>query len=154
MFKSRMPGMDDIFRKNPELAKQMAQAAAEQAVGPGFANFVSLGMNGRAPPQQQQQQQQQQVPQAFNDSRNETYGENPSTARREMRGPSGSGIDDILEKLNNAGELMPNRNVPPIEADELASVVSGQTTNTMRRQGLSRRKTTAQPIGSTLTLNV
>jgi len=156
MFKSRMPGMDDIFRKNPELAKQMAQAAAEQAVGPGFANFVSLGMNGRAPPQQQQQQQQQQVPQAFSDSRNDTYAENmpaAQTARREMRGPS-TGVEDILEKLNNAGELMPNRTVPSMEADELASVISGQTTNTMRRQGLSRRKMTAQPIGSTLTLNV
>jgi hypothetical protein len=46
MFKSKMPGMDDILKKNPELARQMARAAAEQAVGPGFANFVSMGMPG------------------------------------------------------------------------------------------------------------
>lgn len=46
MFKSKMPGMDDILKKNPELARQMARAAAEQAVGPGFANFVGMGMPG------------------------------------------------------------------------------------------------------------
>jgi hypothetical protein len=44
MFKQKMPGMDDILKRNPELARQMARAAAEQAVGPGFANFVSMGM--------------------------------------------------------------------------------------------------------------
>jgi hypothetical protein len=56
-FKSKMPGMDDILKRNPELARQFAQAAATQAVGPGFANFVSMGM-----PQGQQQQQQQMRP--------------------------------------------------------------------------------------------
>jgi hypothetical protein len=46
MFKSKMPGMDDLLKRNPDLARQMAKAAAEQAVGPGFANFVSMGMPG------------------------------------------------------------------------------------------------------------
>jgi hypothetical protein len=31
MFKQKMPGMDDILKRNPELARQMARAAAEQA---------------------------------------------------------------------------------------------------------------------------
>lgn len=157
MFKSRMPGMDDILRKNPDLAKQMAQAAAEQAVGPGFANFVSLGMGSRGQPQQQQQQQ---APAAFNSASEERYtsvrAPTPPpvpTARREMRGPTG--VDDIIEKLNNAGENHSQRSVPNIDAEEIASVGSGMTTNTMRRQGLSsRRRTTAQPTGSVLTLNV
>ena len=148
MFKSRMPGMDDILRKNPELAKQMAQAAAQQAVGPGFANFVSLGMNnGRAP--------EQPAPQAFNAPemfREPTPPPQP-TARREIRGPTG--LEDIIEKLNNGGETAPQRSVPTIDGDDMASVGSGMTTNTMRRQGISsRRRTTAQPTGATLTLNV
>ena len=46
MFKSRMPGMDDILRNNPNLAREFAQAAAKEAVGPGFANFMSLGQPG------------------------------------------------------------------------------------------------------------
>jgi hypothetical protein len=45
MFKSRMPGMDDILRNNPELAQKFVQAAASQAVGPGFEKFVSMGFN-------------------------------------------------------------------------------------------------------------
>ena len=46
MFKSRMPGMDDILRNNPNLAREFAQAAARESVGPGFANFMSLGQPG------------------------------------------------------------------------------------------------------------
>jgi hypothetical protein len=46
-FRSKMPSMDDVLRRNPELARQMAAAAAQQA-GPGFGNFMgaALGMNG------------------------------------------------------------------------------------------------------------
>lgn len=174
MFKSRMPGMDDILRKNPELAKQMARAAAEQAVGPGFANFVSMGMSNG--PRQPQQQMPQQMPMQM-PMRQETEAEGmfmppmgsgigapipnqdprgniAPTARREMRGPTG--VDDILNTLNAAG-TMPPRDVPTIDADELASVGSGITTETMRRSGLNRNRrkaTTTQPTGSTLTLNV
>jgi hypothetical protein len=42
-FRSKMPTMDDVLRKNPELAKQMAAAAAQQA-GPGFGNFMGMAM--------------------------------------------------------------------------------------------------------------
>lgn len=143
MFKSRMPGMDDILRKNPELAKQMARAAAEQAVGPGFANFVSMGMPASMPP-----------PMADMRSMAPPPDSSVGTARREMRGPSG--VDDILAKLQ--GESSNMRVVPegPFEAEEVASVGSGLTTETARRAGLSRRRKvpTTQPTGATLTLNV
>ena len=149
MFKSRMPGMDDILRKNPELAKQMARAAAEQAVGPGFANFVSMGMGGGQPAPSMPQ-----MPNFTNMVPQEQPHQEPShTARREMRGPTG--VEDIIEKLNHAGESSPQRAVPSMDTDDLVSVGSGQTTNTMRRQGLSsRRRATTQPTGATLTLNV
>ena len=38
--------MDDILRNNPNLAREFAQAAARESVGPGFANFMSLGQPG------------------------------------------------------------------------------------------------------------
>ena len=184
MFKSRMPGMDDIFRKNPELAKQMAKAAAEHAVGPGFANFVGMGMGSgrgapeaRMPPQQsptqdmrQDMRQQYQDSQPMDDQGMFTTPPMGSgigapipnldprggvTARREMRGPSG--VDDILRTLNAAGESPPSRSVPPVnDSDEQNSVGSGMTTDTMRRNGVSRRRkpATTQPTGATLTLNV
>lgn len=50
-FRSKMPSMDDVLRNNPELARQMAAAAAQQA-GPGFGNFMGMAMgvnNGQMP---------------------------------------------------------------------------------------------------------
>lgn len=204
MFKSKMPGMDDILRKNPDLARQMAQAAAAQAVGPGFANFVGMGMPGggayggqgggggsRTPPMHRMPSAPpapQPVPSMSSiheedmnipmmapmgsgmggaiptmDPRGgvEMGGAPAMTARREMRGPSG--VEDILRTLETAGGAAPNRAVPPpaqnIDAEDLGSVhsgMTGMTTETMRRQGMHRRRkpTTTQPTGATLTLNV
>jgi hypothetical protein len=60
VFKSSMPGMDDIMRQNPELAHQLTQAAAKSMTekSPGFGGFMGdlMGSNSKfAPPQQQQQ---------------------------------------------------------------------------------------------------
>lgn len=184
MFKSRMPGMDDIMRKNPDLARQMARAAAEQAVGPGFANFMSMAPNssGNAggsgssrpmppmpsrndPPTMDEPPMMSFMtpmgsgigaPIQSNDPRGGISMEiPPATARREMRGPSG--VADILAALESAGQTN-NRSVPTpaMDAEDLGSVMSGQTTETQRRAGMSRRRkaTVAQPMGSTLTLNV
>ena len=59
-FRSKMPTMDDVLKRNPELARQMAAAAASQA-GPGFGNFMGMAM-GVQPQQSQGQQPAQQPP--------------------------------------------------------------------------------------------
>jgi len=45
--KSKMQNVsaDDILRNNPDLARQFASAAAQQA-GPGFGNFMNMAMGG------------------------------------------------------------------------------------------------------------
>jgi len=171
MFKSNMPGMDDILRKNPDLARQMARAAAEQAVGPGFANFMSMGNPGGSgptrpmPPPMQQQREEDDIssrpmfspagsgaaPVPNMDPRG-----NVQTARREMRPPPDHMMSDILNELREGGQ-MPNRNVPnpAIDAEDMGSVVSGKTSNTDRRNGIRRaRKATVQPTGATLQLSI
>jgi hypothetical protein len=54
MFKSAMPGMDEIMRQNPELAQQFTQAAVNTMgqSNPGFGNFMGNFMpsNNAAPP--------------------------------------------------------------------------------------------------------
>ena len=53
MFKSAMPGMDDIMRQNPELMQQFTQAAVNTMSdnSPGFGGFMNEMMNdGRGPP--------------------------------------------------------------------------------------------------------
>jgi hypothetical protein len=56
MFKSSMPGMDDIMRQNPELMQQFTQAAVNSMSreNPGFGGFMSGVMGGGhdAPPMQ------------------------------------------------------------------------------------------------------
>lgn len=48
MFKSTIPGMDDILKQNPELMQQFSQAAASSMSNnnPGFGNFMSNFMPG------------------------------------------------------------------------------------------------------------
>jgi len=163
MFKSRMPGMDDILRNNPELRKQFATAAASQAVGPGFANFVNMGMGGSSSASSAPSFA---PPTGFDDGIRGAGGPAMGTARREMSGPRGSGVDDILRSLDMSGEALPNRSVPSmaasapvlnIRSDDVQSVhsfQSGITANTERRRGGLKRTNTVQPVGSTLTLNV
>jgi hypothetical protein len=108
-FRSKMSAMDpnDILRSNPQLAKQFAAAAAQQA-GPGFGNFMGAAMGVpqqqapqqqqyQPPPQQYQQQQQYQAPQAFYQASNgiSPQQQQQPAVRREMKGPSG--VDDILK---------------------------------------------------------
>ena len=47
MFKSAMPGMDDILRQNPDLMRQFQSAAVNSMAGsnPGFAGFMGGLMN-------------------------------------------------------------------------------------------------------------
>lgn len=121
-FRSKMPSMDDVLKKNPELARQMAAAAAQSA-GPGFGNFMGAALGVQQPPSVSQQPPvgfptnagpapfgptaSPSAPTAntgaFFGASASTPMEMPSssqpqvqraTARREMTGPSG--VEDIL----------------------------------------------------------
>lgn len=159
MFKSRMPGMDDILRNNPELKKQFTNAAAS-SVGPGFAKFVSMAP-GMAPPPQAFSASDAAGGGGFDDGISGAGGPSVGTARREMRGPSG--VDDILRSLDAAGEALPPRSVPRpvgggpslnIHMDDAVSVHSGMTGMTSATDRRRKRTNIVQPVGSTLSLNV
>lgn len=101
MFKSSLPGMDDILKQNPDLMKQFASAAVGSMGGEdsGVGKFMNMAMNnGRKPPQ----------------TSNQSI---PSPPRSEMEGPSG--IDDLINKMN----LQPN-NIPDLDN---ISLISGDT---------------------------
>jgi hypothetical protein len=99
-------GPADIFRQNPDLAKQFAAAAAQQA-GPGFGNFMGAALGQQGPPVSMQPQMPQ-GPGAFYQASNgmgsppmpqmpqSMAAQNASPVqRREMRGPTN--VDDILK---------------------------------------------------------
>ena len=64
MFKTSLPGMNDIMRQNPDLMKQFASAAAS-SVGqqsPGFSNLMGdmfNGNRGNAPQDKHQRNQEE-----------------------------------------------------------------------------------------------
>ena len=120
-FKSKMPGMDDILRNNPDLMKQFATAAANQA-GPGFGNFVGAAMNAGAQRQPAQQQSPQMNSMPFNQSsrappqRAEEEVRPAQGQRREMRGPTG--VDDILQAFENERMMQSQPPAPPINMND------------------------------------
>ena len=129
--------MDDILRKNPELAKQLAAAAAAQA-SPAFGNFMNMAMGGPASVSQGQQDSReragvQQGPQgqgpqgmdpsmgpvgaffqgARNSPQNLAAQNPPQVARRDMTGPTG--IDDILKTFENVREAEAAMSINPMQ---------------------------------------
>ena len=180
-FRSKMPSADDIFKKNPELAKQFAAAAAQQA-SPGFGNFMGMAMG--VPQQQQQSQGPMGVP------LNMASGPGPASigaffnspqmpqhmaaqpapmqpARPVMKGPSGAGVDDILKIFEevriaedsqqmNFPSQFPSMNQSPAmaAASELQSLASDDIGSIGTHQtGGGRRKKRQAPTGNVVTLN-
>lgn len=160
-FKSKMPGMGDILRENPDLARQFASAAATQSVGPGFANFMSMGMPQGKPVVQ---------PEPFSGNNNNWASEESNrvptpvqTARREMKGPSG--VEDILRAFEQEdrqsegrapGFTPPSR--PMAEFDDNQSIYTSTTINgseAARKSGRGgKRKPTGPAVGNSIDLVV
>jgi hypothetical protein len=120
MFKSAMPGVDDVLRQNPDLMRAFQNAAVNSMAqqSPGFSGFMSNVMNtqepqvpmGRPPPPPLNTQRNMR-PDPFPASRPDlSMGRNnymedgmsfreqkPPSQRAEMKGPSD--ISDILSGL-------------------------------------------------------
>ena len=148
MFKSSMPGMDDIMRQNPDLMQQFTKAAASSmgesnpGLG-GFMNMVSGGMPQMQPPQgsppgpnegmrinpPQMSSSRPDIDMArsntrasFNDAENmESNFASVNEKRKEMRGPSD--LRDILAGLKtkkiNLKENKPGSTVSIGELNEM-----------------------------------
>jgi hypothetical protein len=136
MFKSAIPGVDDVMRQNPDLMKQFQSAAVNSmnTQSPGLSNFMSsngpTGNNnsnvGPPPPMNTQY-----VPNNTN-TRND-YDNRPdlNTAmhntinnekRPEMKGPGD--IDDILSGLKSKSMSNATNNIKTIIPDDDSSTIS------------------------------
>ena len=114
MFKSSIPGMDDIMKQNPELMQQFAKAA----VG-------SIGKTNDPPPQQRQQQRQQQQPQQQRQPQRPKQSRDP---RVDMDGPEG--LDSIINQMNiQPGDIPDLDNISIISGDTDRRSNSGITMN-------------------------
>ncbi|NBU23896.1 MAG: hypothetical protein EBS38_08375, partial [Actinobacteria bacterium] len=162
---SKMPGMDEVLKRNPDLARQVTQEALRQSGAPGFANFMGMGFDRRP----SQSAEPVGMP-AFSGNSGPAGGgwtpepeEQPvQTARREMRGPSG--VEDILKafEAEDRGDTNAPSFIPPTRPDldrDDQSVYTSTTLNgseaTARRAGRGgARKPKAQPAGASISLVV
>ena len=198
-FRSKMPSMDEVLRKNPELARQMATAAAQEA-GPGFGNFMGMAMGpGSQAQAQAQAQAKAQSPmgmmaQAFPGGSFSPTQTNPmpstgaffgasaaserpvpptmekaevKTARREMTGPSGLGVDDILRTFEEVRRAEMSSPTQPAAGFPTQPAVSATTAFNQQFESVSvaestadstatgrRRRRMQPPVGNTVSLNV
>jgi hypothetical protein len=118
MFKSSLPGMDDILKQNPELMKQFASAAVGSMGAPG-------GNGGGAPPGMAGMMRGMGFPgmggmgnmgNPGNDPR-QAARRPPSPQRPDMDGPDG--LDDIIKTMNVDTDKLP-------DLDNI-SLISGDT---------------------------
>jgi hypothetical protein len=90
MFKSSLPGMDDIMRQNPELMQKFTQAAVNSMgnTNPGFSGFMNNVMPNMSHPS---------APPPFMPSRSREPERERTDKRPDMKGPTD--INDILSGL-------------------------------------------------------
>lgn len=159
MFKSSMPGMDDILRQNPDLMKSFQSAAVNSMAdtNPGFSGFMNNMMSSEMPPQHQQQHQQQQQMPSFNmfDDRNRNDGinirETTSQLRPEMKGPSE--ISDILSGLKTKniniqpdGDLETKKSLPDNSTISISDLKELQSDANMPKKSKRRQKSASNTV--------
>jgi hypothetical protein len=104
MFKSAMPGMDDIMRQNPQLAQQFQQAAVNSMgqQNPGFGKFMGDMMSQQGPPPPKET------------SVSGRYGAHSSSGPRPEVNPSGQGppppmkTASTTKRFNNSVDMDSN----------------------------------------------
>lgn len=136
MFKSSIPGMDDIMRQNPDLMSQFTKAAVSsmENTTPGLGNFMNDFR--REPTQAPKPSRQAQAPQnqsQFFEKQGLSF-ERPE--RQEMKGPASENINTILSGLKKINV----DNDSTISAEEI-DLMNTNTNSTSRRKRRSDKNT-------------
>lgn len=153
MFKSSLPGMDDIMRQNPDLMQQFTQAAVGSMgqKNPGFGGFMSGLMGGgdtgrpAPPPANRPDISMARGETGINISDNYARANEPERTSRdegkkraEMKGPSD--ISDILSRMKTKTVALP----PDMPKDESSTIsleeLREMTTKRVPKAVTSRRQ--------------
>ena len=145
MFKSAMPGMDDIMRQNPELMQQFTQAAVNSMgeTKPGFGNFMGNfmpnGQNNRPPPPPMATQQpvrSQRVPNAPQNRPDISRARDDGINIQEQFAPANGPSSNILNGGNKNG-VRGNAPVTAVRPEmkgpsDISDLLSGLKTKTVQ----------------------
>jgi hypothetical protein len=146
MFKSAMPGMDDILRQNPDLMRSFQNAAVNSMsqTSPGFSGFMSGLMNpepqvpfGSGPPPPMATQGPNSIPPPNIRPGNNSYANRPDLS---MGKSSYAGVDDginLRESFNRseAQERSMRQSRPEMKGpSDISDILSGLKTKTINIQ--------------------
>jgi hypothetical protein len=142
MFKSSMPGMDDILRQNPDLMRQF-QSAAVNSMGqsnPGFSGFMSGIMNPDSqpsyggPPPPLATQGPNSVPPSVSRGGNNNFGGNnrPDFSNRNMN--DGINISESYGSTNETDRSKRTSRAEMKGPSDISDILSGLKTKTINIQ--------------------
>lgn len=124
MFKSALPGMDDIMRQNPDLMNQFTKAAmgSMEHTKPGLSNFMNEFSNQSPPPPREGGQPRTNAPPA-----------SQSGMRRDMTGPTTGNIDSLLANIGNNKNITVDNN-STISIEDINSLSGNKKPSRNRRK--------------------
>ena len=144
MFKSSMPGMDDILRQNPDLMRQF-QSAAVNSMGqsnPGFSGFMNNMMNpepqvssGRGPPPAMATQGPNIIPPSVSRGGNNNFGGNnrPDFGRSSVN--DGIDISESYGSTNESDRSSKRQQRAEMKGpSDISDILSGLKTKTINIQ--------------------
>jgi hypothetical protein len=171
MFKSSMPGMDDIMRQNPELMQQFTQAAVNSMgeQNPGFGGFMNnfMGPSSRETPQpnitpgpppeamktRSEKSTRSQVPVNRPDmsaARNNNDGENIYNTYESVKNPPmRSSPRTEMKGPNDIDNILSGLKTKPVKTTSTQNVVPVKDGSTVSIQDLKDMQTAKLPTRST-----
>ena len=160
MFKSAMPGMDDIMRQNPDLMRQFQSAAVNSMSGtnPGFSGFMGGLMNpaegqtpsGRGPPAPLNTQGPNAVPPPQGRAGNNMA--SSASRRPDISMARGNFNEDGISIKENFGFEPPQPNQrtqrrPDMKGpSDISDILSGLKTKTINISDQPRNQASASPF--------
>ena len=165
MFKSAMPGMDDILRQNPDLMRSFQNAAVNSMSqsSPGFSGFMSNMMNpepqnpsGRGPPPPMATQGPNSVPPPQGRPGNNSY------ARPDLNFSKSNFVDDGISLRENferpdVQDRTTRRQGPPRPEmkgpTDISDILSGLKTKTINIQETQPQQQ-SQPVNDSSTISI
>ena len=144
MFKSAMPGMDDILRQNPDLMRSF-QAAAVNSMGqnnPGFSGFMNGVMNpepqvpsGRGPPPPMATQDPYAIPVNVNRGGNNSYAPRSQFNSPGVRMDDGINIQENFSRADEQERSSRRQTRPEMKGpSDISDILSGLKTKTINIQ--------------------
>jgi hypothetical protein len=166
MFKSSMPGMDDIMKQNPELMQQFTQAAASHMgeSHPQFGNFMNDVMDNHGPPPAVRTHGYNSIPppsrrpdigfsrgemdEGLSINQHSSPADPPMKSSRasrpEMKGPSD--ISDLLSGLKSKSIELPKDNSSTVSISELKELDNHNLPKRTKRRQKSDKNTVSLDI--------